>query len=265
MPERLDHRLPCRGRVDNCMQFFRRGFLRRSGPDGPQSAGEFPFPRVPGEDEDFRVREEPADGHQNQMARGAETGEAEIPAVGKTGETERPVADRARTEQRGRLLIAEDPGDGVGKGRGDGHELRVPAVNIAARCAKLRAEVLVPKTAGVARAAGPVDPAHTDAISRTETSGVRSRGGDAPDDLMSQDDWKDRRRGPPLDLVQLRVADAADRDGNQQFTLAGDRRRDLRRDQRLRIFRKTGNAVQNHRFHGLPFPLRDRGDQCRRS
>ena len=228
MLQGLNDGLPGGRRVDNRMEFFRGFRLRGPRPGGAQFAGEGAFPLAPGEDEGFGMGETAADRLKDEVGRGAETGEAEIPAVGKSGEAERPVADRPRAEKRRRLRIGEDLRDGMGESLRNGHELRVAAVYIPARGAKLRAEVFVSGAAGVADAAGPVNPAHAHAVSRTETPDVRSQAGDATDDLVSWDNGNGGRRRPPFDLVDLRVADAADGHADQDLALTGRRFRRLR-------------------------------------
>ena len=46
---------------------------------------------------------------------------------------------------------------------------------------------------------------------------------DTADDLVTEDDRQTRRRGAALDLIQLGVADAADRHAHEDFARTGAR------------------------------------------
>ena len=132
--------------------------------------------------------------------------------------------------------VGEDLRDGVGEGLGHGHEFRIAAVRVTARGAESCAEVLVAGAAGVADPAGPVDPADPDPFADPEPSGMRPPGGDRAHDLVPRDDRKGGRRRPPLDLVELRMADAAGGHGDEDLPLTGHRFRQLDRNQRRRVF-----------------------------
>ncbi len=173
--------------------------------------------------------------HQHQVRRGAKPGQPEGLAVLQTRQPQRAVADGAGAQQRRGLDVGEDSGDGVGERGRHGHQLGVTAVGIAAGGAKVRAEVLIAGEASRAQAAGRIDPGDAHPIAGPEAVDAAAGGHDPADHLMAQDDRQSRRWGAALDLVQLGVADAADRDLQQQFVVGWNGVGQIGKLQRCRI------------------------------
>ena len=94
--------------------------------------------------------------------------------------------------------------------------------------AKVGAEVLAPLAAIVAAAAGGEDPGDPHPVADPKDHAL-PKGCHPPHHLVAGDDRQPRRRRPPLDLVQLRVADAADRDPDENLPDAGLGHRQLDR------------------------------------
>jgi hypothetical protein len=72
-----------------------------------------------------------------------------------------------------------------------------------------------------------------------------------PDNLVTQDNGQMRRRSAALDLIQLGVADPADRDADQHLACRQGWLRHIRKGERLRFFGKRAKLPQEHCFHGL--------------
>ncbi|MCU0836247.1 MAG: hypothetical protein MUC77_17740 [Chromatiaceae bacterium] len=64
-----------------------------------------------------------------------------------------------------------------------------------------------------------MDPADTHPIAQVEAGGPHPQPIHAPDHLVTRHHREPRRRGPALDLIELRVADAARRDANPDLAL----------------------------------------------
>ena len=89
-----------------------------------------------------------------------------------------------------------------------------------------------------------------DAVADPEDSRPFPERLDASDDLVAKDDRQSRRRRPPLDLVELGVADSAGTDPDEQLAAAGDWIGDIREAERLRILLEKADSIQNHGSHG---------------
>ena len=97
------------------------------------------------------------------MGGSAEAGQPQGLPVLETGQAQGAVADGPGAEERGGLRGAENRRDGVDEGFRDAQRFGVPAVGVAARGAKLRAEILAPAAAERAFPAGGEDPGRADA------------------------------------------------------------------------------------------------------
>ena len=145
----------------------------------------------------------------------------------------------------------------MGERLGHGHPLGIAAVGVAAGRPELVAEVLFAPPAEFAGPARREDPGDADPVAEPEAARPRAQGLDPPDDLMAEDDRQARRRRPPLDLVQLGVADAAGVYLDQQLALGRDRIGKIGQLQRRRIVRQRTEGIQHHGSHLAQPPFRD--------
>ena len=115
------------------------------------------------------------------------------------------------------------------------HELGIAAVGVAAGRLELVAEVLFAPPAEAACPARGVNPGNADPVAEPESPRSGTQGRDPSHHLMAQDDRQPRRRHPPLDLVELRVAHAACMYLDQQLIVGRDRIGKMVQLQRPRI------------------------------
>jgi len=149
------------------------------------------------------------------MGRGAEPVEAEPRRL--AGHAIRAIADQSRTQQRrGVYVVVRVRHREAEAGVGDG-ELGVAAVDLIAGIARLPAEVLSTSRAIGARAAGPAEPRHADAITGGEALHAAARADDAADDLVPGNDGQLDRREVAVDDVQIAVAHARRRGADQHL------------------------------------------------
>ena len=120
------------------------------------------------DDEDLRRRAPVPRDLNDDVGGGAEAEEGERLTVAQVREAQGAIADDAGAEQRRGLNIGEPIGDRIRERLGRDDVLGVPAIDVLARPARARAEVLVAREAGGARAARPVDPRDADALAGLE-------------------------------------------------------------------------------------------------
>ena len=204
------------------------------------------------------------------VGRRAEAVEGQRSARPRIAPPQRPIADNARTQQRGRLDVAERLGQRVDEiGRRHGI-LGVAAVGVIAGEAGRLAEVLLSPGAEAALAAGVPQPGHAHPLAQTngvprparltsassvESSSPKSPSAcgpilsTTPDDLMAGDDGHFLLRQVALDDVQIGAADGTATDPNPHFARPRLGDRHVRPSQRGGIDR--GNAAEEHRFHNV--------------
>ena len=141
------------------------------------------------------------------MRRRAEPVEAE--PLGVARQAQRPEADQAGAEQRRRLEIRVAVGNREAEALVGDRVLRVAAVERVAGEARVVAEVLAPRPAVAARAAGPAQPRHADPLARREARRRPGRRRDRADDLVAQHQRQLRLGQLAVDDVQVGAADAA--------------------------------------------------------
>ena len=71
------------------------------------------------------------------------------------------------------------------------------------------------------------------------------------DDLMTEHDGQMRRRRAALDLIQLGMAYAADRNAEQDFAFCQGRLGKVGEEQGMRVAGQRTELAQKHRFHKL--------------
>ena len=206
---------------DRCLQFLGRPLVRGADPGGAEVARQVLGGVVRRAREGVDLAPLPAHHLGDDVRRRAEAVDAHAPRVAAHGE--RPVSDQAGAQQRRHVGVGEAVGEGEAEALvGDG-VLRHAAVDVAAGEPRAGAQVLAPRGAVGAHAAGPAQPRHADPL------GARS---DGADDLVTQDA---RGRGDvnlAVHQVQVGAADGAGADLQQQLAGLGARHLPLDRPQR---------------------------------
>ena len=190
----------------------------------------------------------PVPGHLNgDVGRPAEAIQAETLAGPDAAELERPVADDAGTEQRGRFLISKDLRDAIGERFGDHRILRIPAVHVEPRELRRLAQVFASAPAEPTLPAHPSEPCHADPIPLGDQ---RHSGADrihSAHHLMSRHDRKPHGLQFALHDMQISPADAAGLHPYPHFPGAGLRHRPLLQGQRSLLHRPAPR--QDHGSH----------------
>ena len=127
--------------------------------------------------------------------------------------------------------------------------LGVAAVGVPAGGAEIGAEVLVAGSRQTRSAAGGMDPGHPDPLARRQAARPLAAGRHPADHLVAEDDRQARRGRPPLDLVQLGVADAAGGHADEDLSGAGNGLGQLGRLQGARVVPELSEAAKDHRSH----------------
>ncbi len=128
--------------------------------------------------------------------------------------------------------------------RTDIHVLSIPAVDISSCRPKFTAQILVPRKTMMTLSARRCDPCHADSLSFVFPIFNYSNY------LMSQYHWQMGRGSPTFDLIQLRVADSAARDSQQDFAFVEFRFVHLLKRKRNWIIFERRDLPQEHGFHG---------------
>ena len=151
--------------------------------------------------------------------------DAEPPARRQVGPPERPVADDARAQEGGRLLVGEGRRDDVGEGLVDHQVLGVPAVEVPAGEAGVEAQVLPARHTEAAHPAGVGQPRDAHPVARREAGAPVARPVDHAHHLVARDHQVAGGRQVPLGQVEVGPADAAHRDPDPDLarTRLGDR------------------------------------------
>ena len=155
---------------------------------------------------------------QHQMRRSTEASQSERCTWLQTSKPDRAVTYGASTEQGGSFCICEDLRDGVDKSRGSQNVFGITTIDIAARCTKIRAEVLSLRTTPFAMTACRIQPGDTDPLPQKPVVDMRTDFVDSTDDLVPGDDWQLPGWSTPLDFIELRVADPTNRDLDPQLS-----------------------------------------------
>ncbi len=174
-----------------------------------------------------------------------EAGEAQNLAVGDARQLQSPVTDGARAQKRGGLDVGETFRYRIRIALIDADVLGITAIGIPAGCEELAAQVLV------GAAARTVDPADTDPIANVEAPCAIALRLDGADDLVTRHDREARRRRAALDLVELRVTDAAGRDFDQNLAVGRLRARYVSELERLGVVEHRAGLLEQHRSHDV--------------
>ena len=134
---------------------------------------------------------------------------------------ERSIPDHAAAQQRRRREIVEPVGEAQREVGARDRVRRVAAVDVPAGERGVRAQVLAPGPALVAGAVAARQPGHARPIADVPVADAGSDGLDAPDDLVAGDDRPLAHRQIALAQLQVRAADAARGDTQQEHPLGG--------------------------------------------
>ena len=145
--------------------------------------------------------------------------------VSIAGQLERPVADEPATQEGGDLLVVEFIGQVEAVALVRDREFGVSAIHVAAREARVQAEVLAVRGAVLAGPVGPAEPGHA------HSSPVLG----AADDLVPEYDRKLGRLDLVIAQVKVGAADRAGTDLEQQLPGLWFRLRERRRLERLAL------------------------------
>jgi len=107
--------------------------------------------------------------------------------------------------------------------------------------------------------AGRIDPGDPHAGPDGESARPGAVADDAPNDLVTRHDGQAGRRGPALDLVELRVADTAGAHPDEGLPGARAGLGKIDEPQGLFLPGQVRNPLQDHRFHGSVPPLSPAG------
>ena len=130
-----------------------------------------------------------------------------------------------------------------------GDQLGISSVDVAPGRPELIAEVLFPPLAELAVPARRVDPGDSDTIVNTEQAGSFSQGFHPSHHLVTGDDRQPWRRRPPLDLVELRVADATGAHPNENLAGSGYRVRPVGGHKRRPVVPHRAQGLEQHGTH----------------
>ena len=128
---------------------------------------------------------------------------------GKLRPSQRPIADDSRTEEGGRLFIAEGVGNRVGVAFLGDHILRVAAVDVPAGEERCGTEVLSPVEAEPTGSTGVAQPGNSHPFSQAEPGTARTEGVDHPHHLMAGNHQPMSRGQIALGKVQIGAAHPA--------------------------------------------------------
>lgn len=167
-----------------------------------------------------------------QVRRGPEAVDAQPAARRQRTAAQRPVADDARAQQRRQLGRVLPVGERIGVVRRDEGRRGEAAVGVPAGVPGGRAEVLAAGAAVPAPAAGAPQPGPAGPVADPEPGDRVAGGGHPADDLVPRYGLRAPRRQVPLGQVQIRTADPARLDVEQQLPRAGFRQRAPYRRQR---------------------------------
>jgi len=231
-------------------------------PGGAELPAERSFTFAACEDKDGNMWKQMFHHFQNQMAGCAESAQAQIPAVLQAGQPEGAIAHCAGAQQRRRLRIRKKSGNGMGEDLRHRQIRSISAVMVSAGRFKVRAQVLSAAAAVGAGAAGGMNPGDAGPVVEGEFLHLAADRDHPADDLMPRNQGQMGGRRPPLDFIDLSVADPAYGNREQKLVLCDNRLRPIDEAQRLVVAGERAELFQDHCFHkGLrPFPSGDEGD-----
>ena len=175
---------PGRGGIDNGVEAGLRPICCVSGPGRTQLRGERPFLVAACEYVKKGIRIEVLRDLQNQVARCAKAGQAQLLSVFNLTQLERPVSNGSRAQQRSCFLVANLIRNGVGERFGNDHVFCVAPRRVAATGTKIGAQVFLSIQAPLTVATGRVDPGDPDAFVHQVRRACRALANHAADDLV---------------------------------------------------------------------------------
>ena len=186
------------------------------------------------------------DGH---MGRRPETDEPEPLARLDFAQLEGPVADYASAQKRRCFLILENIRYGIGIICGDDHVFGIAAILMIAGEPGIGTEILgSPAAIRTCRVCGK-EPGYSYSIPFLKTSCILSSPLYSSYNLMAGDDRDSGLGEIPFDRVEIRVANAAHVDPDQDVFRT--RLRDRKVGQFQRIFLCGSKSLQDHGLHGI--------------
>src|SRR6185436_7365667 len=172
---------------------------------------------------------------------GAEAVEPEALAFSR--QPERAVADQPGAEQRRGVVIRKAIGDREAEALVRHGALGIAAIDVIAGELRVLAQVLAARAAVTAGAVGAAEPGDAYPVTGRKAVGARPRFEDRSDDLVPEDQRQLRLVQLSVEDVQVRAADAAHRDVDQDLAVGGRRLRELTLRQRLT------RSLEHHRAH----------------
>ncbi len=182
------------------------------------------------------------------VRRGSEAVQAQPLGALRPGDPQRPQADDPGAQQRRGLERVHIGPDMVGKVRLRDHRGCEAAIHIPASEACAFAQVLLPASAEAALPAGRVQPRHADRIPNREPLDALAEPLDRADDLVAGDDRQLVRGKIAFDDMQVRVADRARANPDEQLARPRLRVRQVTQAQRRLL--DGGLLFDDHRSHG---------------
>ena len=131
------------------------------------------------------------------------------PPSGRSQRAECPVADDPRGQQRRRSYVSERLGYLVGEGLLDEDLIGVPSLEVPSGETRIEAQVLVPRDAEAAAAAGVTEPRDADRAADGEARTAGAARVDDADHLVTGRDAASTRRKVALSEVKVRATHAA--------------------------------------------------------
>src|SRR5206468_6892579 len=150
------------------------------------------------------------------VRRGAEAVEADPLGVVAT-QPQRPIPDQPRAQKRRRLEVRVALGDREAVALVGYRQLRVATVQLVAGEPRFHAEVLAAGAAVPALAVGPTEPRDPHPLTDLEALRRLAPGLDAADDLVPRDEWQLRLGELAVDDVEVRAADPAGVDADENL------------------------------------------------
>src|SRR5579883_2714762 len=155
------------------------------------------------------------------MAGRTEAVDAQTAALTDSGKAERTKTDDAGAEQGRGLIVGKTLRNGIDKILARDGVFGIAAIDGVAGEGRVIAEIFRAGTTILASAISAVQPGDSDARSFFEAASVRPIFLDHADDLMAGNHGRLARRQFALDNVQVRAANSAGVNANENFTTAG--------------------------------------------
>ncbi len=242
-----------RGKYDGRIELDGRLREGTAGPFCPEFECKLLVPRVAGSCVHFHV---PVQRHlDGDVGGSAKSVEAQLAARLDPRKAQTAKANDSGTKQGSSLLVGKLLRDGIDKVFRRNSILRVPAVHGITSEGGMVAKIFRPRAAEFAGAIGVMQPGNPHPCADGKPACARAELLNHADDLVSRNHGRFLRDELPFNHVQVGPAHAAVRDANQYFPIRGQWSGNVRKHQRIGLYR--GGRLEEAGFQGkdTPHPL----------